>query len=106
MLSSNPSSRMVLTARLLSPPAMNDAQAAAKARLHDLSLLQLSNDRELEISEMKSLVQSVGNSDGRLVVVNELRSPNSATVAFDVRWQTQLPEQADNLWSAPLVAQD
>lgn len=106
VLSSNPSSRMVLTARLLSPPAMNDAQAAAKARLHDLSLLQLSNDRELEISEMKSLVQSVGNSDGRLVVVNELRSPNSATVAFDVRWQTQLPEQADNLWSAPLVAQD
>lgn len=106
VLSSNPNSRMVLTARSLSPPGMNDLQAAAKARLHDLSLLQLSNDRELETSEMRSLVQSVGNSEGRLVVVNELRSPNSAAVAFEVRWQTQPSEKADGLWSAPLVAQD
>jgi hypothetical protein len=57
------------------------------ARLHDLSRLQLANEREMEMGELVEMVNSVHDGMGRLVVVNKLRSRKSATVALGVKYQ-------------------
>lgn len=79
---------LVLTARLLPEPDTVDPDVEATARLRDLSLLQLANEREIEMLELMDMLNSVRDGMGRLVLVNKLRSRSSATVAFEVRYQT------------------
>ena len=78
---------LVLTARLLPEPNTVDSDVEAVARLRDLSLLQLANEREIEIVELMDMLNSVRDGMGRLVLVNKLSSRNNATVAFEVRYQ-------------------
>lgn len=78
---------LVLTARLLPEPGTVDPDVEAIARLRDLSLLQLANEREMEMLELMDILNSVRDSMGRLVLVNKLRSRNNATVAFKVQYQ-------------------
>ena len=80
-------SRLILTARLLPETGTGDAEVTTVARLRDLSLLQLANDRELEMLEFMNMLNSVGDSTGCLVLVNKLRAWNNATVALEVRYQ-------------------
>lgn len=63
---------------------------AALARLRDLSFLQLANERELEMSEIMNLLNAVGDSEGRLVLVNKVMSKEGSgngAVALEVRYQ-------------------
>ena len=78
---------LVLTARLLPEPGTVDPDVEATARLRDLTLLQLANEREVEMSQLIDMLNSVRDSMGRLVLVNKLRSRSNATVAFEVRYQ-------------------
>jgi hypothetical protein len=78
---------LVLTARLLPEPGTVDQDVEAIARLRDLSLFQLANEREIEMLELMDMLNSVRDSVGRLVLVNKLRSCNNVTVAFEVRYQ-------------------
>ena len=78
---------LVLTARLLPEPGTVGPDVEAIARLRDLSLLQLANEREIEIMELMDMLNSVKDSIGRLVLVNKLRSRDNATVALEVRYQ-------------------
>lgn len=87
VLRASSTSRLILTARLLPETAIVDAEVAAMARLRDLSLLQLVNDHELDMLEFMSMLNGVGDGEGRLVLVNKLCTWNDATVAFEVRYQ-------------------
>lgn len=78
---------LVLTARLLPEPSTVGPDVEAVARLRDLSLLQLANEREIEMLKLMDMLNSVRDSMGRLVLVNKLSSPNNATVALEVRYQ-------------------
>jgi hypothetical protein len=87
VLRASSSATLVLTARLLPEPGTVDPDIEAIARLRDLSLLQLANEREIEMLELMDMLNSVSDSMGRLVLVNKLRSRNNATVAFEVKYQ-------------------
>lgn len=84
---------LVLTASLLPEPGTVNPIVEAKARLRDLSLLQLANEREIEILELMEMLNSVRDSTGRLVVINKHRSRDNAMVAFEVRYQTYADRQ-------------
>lgn len=78
---------LILTPRLLPEPGTVDPDVEAIARLRDLSLLQLANEREIEMAELVDILNSIRDSMGQLVVVNKLRSHNNATVALGVKYQ-------------------
>ena len=87
VLRASSTSRLILTARLLPETGIVDAESAVTACLRDMTLLQLANDRELEVSEIMNMLNSVGDSVGRLVLINKQRARNNATVTFEVRYQ-------------------
>lgn len=88
VLRTNPKAvSLVLAPRLLPEPGSVDSDVEATARLHDLSRLQLANESEMEMGELVEMVCSVHDSMGCLVVVNKLRSRNTATMALGVKYQ-------------------
>ena len=87
MLRASSRATLVLTARLLPESGTVDPDIEAAARVRDLSLLQLANEREMEMLELMDILNSVTDSMGRLVLVNKLRSRNTATVALEIRYQ-------------------
>lgn len=87
VLRTNTSATLILAPRLLPEPGTVDPDIEATARLRDLSLLQLANEREMEMDELVEMVNSLRDSIGRLVVVNKLRSFTSSTVALGVKYQ-------------------
>lgn len=88
VLRANSSATLVLAAYLLPEPGKLDADVEVLARLRNLSLMQLANEREIEESEVISMLNGVEDRMGRLTVVNKLLSRNNATVAFEIRYQT------------------
>ncbi|KAL9608104.1 MAG: hypothetical protein Q9167_007042 [Letrouitia subvulpina] len=87
VLRANSSATLVLIPRFLPEPGSVDPDVEAIARLWDLYRLQLANEREMEMGELVKIVNSVRDSMGWLVVVNKLRSCNSATIALAVKYQ-------------------
>ncbi|KAF2258319.1 hypothetical protein CC78DRAFT_434280, partial [Lojkania enalia] len=85
VLRDNEAARLILTARLL---PHHDAAAAedldggvfqpdvdaARGLVFDMSLLQLANDRELEVADLSVLVRSVGDANGHLVLEGKLQA--------------------------------
>lgn len=86
VLRENSAARLIVTARLI--PRSTDAMGglehsgdvvqtdvdAAKGHVFDMSLLQLANDRELEVADLKELVRSVGDGSGHLVLGEQLQA--------------------------------
>ncbi|KAL5045375.1 hypothetical protein BDW71DRAFT_215226 [Aspergillus fruticulosus] len=63
-------------------------EAVSLMRIRDLSFWQLANDRELDVSEVVGLVGDISDNEGRLVVVNRVRSSaGHGTVALEVKFQ-------------------
>ncbi|KAF2158584.1 hypothetical protein M409DRAFT_30911 [Zasmidium cellare ATCC 36951] len=97
VLRENSAARLIVTARLLprSSDITDDLDSddgvvkidgeAVKAHVFDMSLLQLANDRELEVADLKELVSSVGDGSGHLVLGEQLcaaaKTPTPASVA-------------------------
>ncbi|KAK3680673.1 hypothetical protein B0T22DRAFT_473259 [Podospora appendiculata] len=89
VLHANGGIMLVLTTRLLPEPgslASPDVEAVARAR--DLSMLQLANEGETEMSDLLAVIDSVKDSMGRLVVTNQLRSTNNLIIALALKYQT------------------
>lgn len=87
VLRQNPSATLILAPRVLPESGAVEADVEMEACLRDLSLMQLSNEREMEMSELLEAISNVHDNVGRLVVVNKLVSRNSATVALDIKYQ-------------------
>ncbi|PTU25434.1 hypothetical protein P175DRAFT_0426745 [Aspergillus ochraceoroseus IBT 24754] len=88
ILRANPAATLVLIPRLLPETGTVNPEVEASARLRDLSLLQLANERELELAELLNMLHSVSDNMGRLVVVNKLQSRDSVAIVLEVRYQT------------------
>ncbi|KAL4865136.1 hypothetical protein BDV12DRAFT_155318 [Aspergillus spectabilis] len=86
-LRSQPSSRLILTALVLPPPGAVDQGAEATVRLRDISLLQLSNERQPSKAEILELITAIRDSTGGLALIREIHASNSAAIAVEVRYQ-------------------
>ena len=77
----------MLVARLVpDAPGTMDADVESLARMHDLWLMQMTNNRALETAELLELLDSVRDNAGRgLVVVNKLSSRRHYIVALEVQ---------------------
>jgi len=89
VLRTNTAATLILVVRFPPEPGTVDSDVEAMARLRDLSRLQLTNEREMEMEETVEMVNSVHDSIGCLVVVDKLRSRNTATVALAVKYQAR-----------------
>jgi hypothetical protein len=88
VLAAAKNSMVILLGPFLPEPGAVDPDVEMAARARDLSMLQLANERDLNVSEVVDLVGSVGDNQGRLVVVNKLRSTNRITVALCIKYKT------------------
>lgn len=79
------SASIVLTAPPLPERGTVSADTAAVGRMRDLSLLQLANEREVDMSEIINLLNGVSDGEGRLVLVNKMG--NHGAVALEVKYQ-------------------
>ena len=79
---------LVLTTRLLPEPGtLSNPEVEASARARDLNMLQLANESEMEMSELLSIIKTIGDSAGKLVVTNHLRSNNGVILALTIKYQ-------------------
>ncbi|KAK3291283.1 uncharacterized protein B0H64DRAFT_446516 [Chaetomium fimeti] len=79
---------LILTTRLLPDPgSIPDREVEAVARTRDLNMLQLTNDGEMEMTELLAIIESVGDTTGKLAICNELRSPKGLILALAVKHQ-------------------
>lgn len=92
VLRANPSATFILAPRLLPDPNTTDPDVEAVARLRDLTLLQLANERLMEAEQLVEIVHSVGDGVGRLAVVSKLGTRNSATTALGIKYQANTEE--------------
>ncbi|KID84420.1 hypothetical protein MGU_08382 [Metarhizium guizhouense ARSEF 977] len=86
VLKNNRSGRIVLTSGLLPELGTVRRSVEALARLRDLTMFQLANQRELEMAEMMSILNSMGDNTGRLIVENKYCSPTSGASALEIRY--------------------
>ncbi|KID65344.1 hypothetical protein MAN_06355, partial [Metarhizium hybridum] len=86
VLKNNRSGRIVLTSGLLPEFGTIRRSVEALARLRDLTMFQLANQRELEMAEMMSILNSMGDNTGRLIVENKYCSPTSGASALEIRY--------------------
>lgn len=79
---------LLLTTRLLPEPGtLSNPEVEATARARDLGMLQLANESEMEMSELLSIIKTVGDSAGKLVVTNHLLSNNGVILALTIKYQ-------------------
>lgn len=88
ILSASGGIMLVLTTRLLPEPGtLSNPEIEAGARARDLTMSQLANESEMEMSELLSIIRTVGDSAGKLVVTNQLRSNNGVVLALTIKCQ-------------------
>jgi hypothetical protein len=87
VLRSNRSATLILVARILPESGTVGPDVEALACLRDLSMLQLANLREMEMLELMNMLNSVSDGIGRLVLVNQRRSPCNGAIALEVRYE-------------------
>jgi hypothetical protein len=88
VLRANPSALLILAPTLLPEPGSIEINLEVQARLRDFANLQLSNESALEVTELFKLAESVCDRHGRLMVTNRMRSPDGATIALAVQYQS------------------
>lgn len=81
------SMKLILVLCLIPEPGSVNTDVEAAARARDLYRLQLTNEQEIEITELVEMVNNVQDNMGGLVVVNKLNLRNSATVALAIQYQ-------------------
>lgn len=95
VLDANRSALLILTAPVLPEPGTVPKHAEHRARLRDLSLLQLVGDGNLTLHELITLVHSVRDATSGLAVVKKLYAPNSAFVGLGIRLRAREHLQLD-----------
>jgi hypothetical protein len=94
VLRENASATLLLIAGLLPELGTAEPEAEAAARMRDLVLLQMANERATDMSDLVELVSGVRGGAGGLAVMKKLHIRNSATVALGIRYQADSGEQA------------
>lgn len=89
VLRGNPAAAVVLVARLLPDPGTVELNVEVAARIRDLLLLQLANERGMEEQELEATVNSVEDGTGYLAVVSRHRLPASTIVALRIKYQSR-----------------
>lgn len=82
----NPFALMLLAPPLLPEPGSVPLHMEVQARVRDFAQIQLSNESAFEVSELIGLVNGFGDSHGKFVVTEQLRSVEGATVALAVSY--------------------
>ncbi|PYI14342.1 hypothetical protein BO99DRAFT_345279 [Aspergillus violaceofuscus CBS 115571] len=73
---------------VIAPSASDSDEGTRLTRIRDLSLLQLARQRELGLSEVINLLNGISDGEGRLVLVNQVRSAGKyGVVALEVKYQ-------------------
>ncbi|KAL6232649.1 hypothetical protein BDW75DRAFT_247047 [Aspergillus navahoensis] len=91
ILRSNPSATLILIPRLLPEPSAVHSEVEARARLRDLTLLQLANEREIELAEWMDLLGSVSDSMGHSYITGMAKDQTArvwAVYAYTVNGET------------------
>ncbi|KAJ6031463.1 hypothetical protein N7540_002195 [Penicillium herquei] len=63
-----------------------DSTGELITRLHDLSLLQLANERAMEMTELMQVVNGIGDTAGCLGVVRRMTTPHITDALLEVRY--------------------
>lgn len=87
ILRANSNSCLVMLSHLVPGRGSILPEEEIMARLRDLSLFQLSNQKLLDMSELSELVHSVHDGMGRLAVVKKICSPKGDAAAIEVRYR-------------------
>lgn len=87
VLRNNSAATLILVIRLLPEPGAVDPEVESIVRLQELQLLQLTNDRGLDMAQFTKLLHSVRDNTGRLTIVNTLSSRRHFAVVFEVKIQ-------------------
>lgn len=103
VLRANPRSMLILTTRQLPDSGTIDPKLEALARLGELSVLQLTNERALRIDELVALLEGIEDGTGRLAVIKKMLSSDRTTVALVVKHQSFMQEvqpayASENTW--------
>ncbi|GKZ22343.1 hypothetical protein AbraIFM66951_007976 [Aspergillus brasiliensis] len=78
---------LLLTAHLVCVHGSGSASTGELvARLHDLSLLQLANERDMEMTELIQIVNSIGDGSGRMGVVRRMVAAHTAGILLEIRY--------------------
>ncbi|KAL4995987.1 hypothetical protein BDV10DRAFT_173466 [Aspergillus recurvatus] len=84
-----PAAMLVLTIPALPEQGTIREDLGVGSRLRDLSLMQLANEREHDMSEVIGLLSGLGDGKGRLVLVNKVRSGGrDGAVALEIKYQS------------------
>lgn len=87
ILRENSSTMLILRMRFLPEQGAVDPEIECVARTRDMTLLQLANEREFEVTEVIDIIQDINDGMGKLMVVSKIRSKNDAVVALGVKFQ-------------------
>ena len=94
-------STLIIELPFVPEPGSVDPNVEVTARLWDLSRSQLTNECDLEVGDLESVINSVQDGNGKLVIVNKLRSRSSTTLAVGIKYEPDF----GSLYSAtPLLA--
>ncbi|KAK5633968.1 hypothetical protein RRF57_009682 [Xylaria bambusicola] len=84
---------------LIMSPVLSSGSVApdiqATSRLRDLAQWQLANGRGMDTEEFLKLLNGMGDSMGRFVVVDQYSAPNSALGVLEVRFQPHTQRQSE-----------
>lgn len=87
VLRANARARVLLTSRVITDSSARDAETDTTEGLRELSLLQLVNDKEFNISELVDIVRAVRDSTGGLLVSDVVQIPQSPVVALEIKYE-------------------
>ncbi|KAI0469984.1 hypothetical protein GGR56DRAFT_661445 [Xylariaceae sp. FL0804] len=76
---------------LTEPGSTANRRAEGVARSRDLSLLQLANAKEMELTELLEMIDSVKVNNGKLIVTRKLLTADNVIVALVVKYQMTEP---------------
>ena len=94
-------STLIVEVPFVPEPGSVDPNVEASARLWDLSRSQLTNESDLEVADLESVISGVKDASGKLIVVNKLHSRSSTTMAVGIKYESGF----GGLYSAaPLLA--
>ncbi|RAO67410.1 uncharacterized protein BHQ10_003422 [Talaromyces amestolkiae] len=96
VLRADTSMKLILVLCLIPEPGSVNADVEAAARARDLCRLQLSNEREIGVTDLVEMVNNMQDNMGGLIVVNKLNLRNSATVALAIQYQVNTMKMQGN----------
>ncbi|KAI1350360.1 hypothetical protein F5Y01DRAFT_315933 [Xylaria sp. FL0043] len=88
ILKANRAATFVLVTQILPEPGSVDSDIEEAAHLRDLWNTQSVKGYGIRVREITEMITSVNDGLGELVVVNRLQPRSSATVAFEIKYQS------------------